>query len=52
MSQLYNHENLVWMQTTGSQDIVQTRKKDAETNADQGDLHQNQYVSLPLGGGT
>ena len=38
MSQLYIHENLVRIQnpTTGSQDIVQTRK--CETNADTNEI--------------
>ena len=39
--------------TTASQDILQTRKSDAEDNPrGQWDPHQNQYVLLPTGGGT
>ena len=48
MSKLYIHENLVRIQPD-SQDIVLTRKCHAEAK---GDLHQNQYVPLPIGWGT
>ena len=42
---LYIHENLV---TTGSQDIMQTRKCDADDNM----IHTKINIPLPLGGGT